>query len=1175
MLEIRNVTKTYKSKSGTSVKALDNISITFPESGMVFVLGKSGCGKSTLLNVIGGLDSCDSGEFIIKGKSSKQFAQSDFDAYRNTFVGFIFQEYNILDDFSVGANIGLALELQGKKADSAQISAILGEVGLLDYAKRKPNELSGGQKQRIAIARALVKDPEIIMADEPTGALDSGTGKQILETLKELSRRKLVIVVSHDREFAERYGDRIIEMKDGQIISDVTKHEVEATALSAGILQMNDSLLRIEKGYQLTVEDLELINRYLREHDTDVLLSGDGRVNESVRAAAGITEQGTSSVFRGTEEKDVKKKTYGKEDSRFIRSRLPMKNALKIGASSLGHKTVRLVATILLSMIAFSLFGFADTMGAYNKYRTTVQSILDSHVDAASFTLGVQHSYTYADGSSYSYYSDAALNKDDIAYLNETLGMDFLPVYNGSQYADSSISLSGMMQSSTSIGGAYSGELYGFVAPSAAQLSTMGFEITGKLPSAENEIAITQLVFEQFRANGFRDRSTDTEIAPGKLTADPSGSDPNSIIGKHLTFSINGLEAVYCITAVIDTRFDYDRYADFIPGADGNMGMDDDFGILDMVMQEELYSTLRYGFHALCFLSEAGLQSLITRTPIYNYISLGTSMNWNAYVKADCSDLDMEDLHLLWLNRVAGSDTLSSLEISWIDGTPRSVLGENEIVIGEQILGHLLQSVNLREQLIAKVKDACGTYWKADYNNWIPFDILYEVIALESIDASFAEHSAAVRLLLFGEEPVSDETLKQRWFENFDFVSSSLSLPTRSALFAAKASPLLSEMLGREVPATYSLDLYSTLFWMLSEEMSSYSVTMMLIRLYAYDAVYAGGESFYGTNAFYDAALADRFGDRDHWNRLSAEERREIAASAYAEYIMCGDPNTNALGGKTFVDFADEAFACLLALSDSDLADLLSNTYISTASYWDENDVTEYRDFKVVGLYSTASYPHEDLIISDTLFAIHEEFMLTEGYGKEEIYPHAMGTYAFALAPMPMDEDSVSKLVSLTYDETGGLKFSLKNQVMNTLGYFNEFIEIGAQIFFWIGVGFAVFSSLMLMNFISISISYKRREIGILRAVGARSSDVFKIFFSEAFLIAFINYLLSLTVTVTGITVFNSYVRSEGLNVTLLSFGARQIVLMLAVSILTAAIASFLPVYHIAKRKPVDAIKNR
>ena len=220
MLELKNISKTYKPKKGVPVRALKDISLSFEDSGMVFLLGKSGSGKSTLLNLIGGLDLADSGEIVIDGKSSKEFKQSDYDSYRNTYVGFIFQEYNILDEFTVGENISLALELQSQKSNRQRLEEVLKEVDLEGYADRKPNELSGGQKQRVAIARAIIKDPRIIMADEPTGALDSETGKAIFDTLKRLSQDRLVIVVSHDREFAEQYGDRIIELADGEVISD-------------------------------------------------------------------------------------------------------------------------------------------------------------------------------------------------------------------------------------------------------------------------------------------------------------------------------------------------------------------------------------------------------------------------------------------------------------------------------------------------------------------------------------------------------------------------------------------------------------------------------------------------------------------------------------------------------------------------------------------------------------------------------------------------------------------------------------------------------------------------------------------------------------------------------------------------------------------------------------------
>ena len=255
MLELKNVTRIYRTKAGET-RALDNASIVLPEKGMVFVLGKSGCGKSTLLNVCGGLDVPDEGEIFVKGRSTKEFTQTDLDSYRNTCVGFVFQEYNILSEFSVEDNIAIALELQGKQKDSSAIADILRQVELEDVARRKPDTLSGGQKQRVAIARALVKNPEIIMADEPTGALDSATGKQVFDVLKKLSHDKLVLVVSHDREFAELYADRIIELKDGKVISDVVKTTETSEKTDEKLTFAGSDTVLIKKGAVLEKEDV-------------------------------------------------------------------------------------------------------------------------------------------------------------------------------------------------------------------------------------------------------------------------------------------------------------------------------------------------------------------------------------------------------------------------------------------------------------------------------------------------------------------------------------------------------------------------------------------------------------------------------------------------------------------------------------------------------------------------------------------------------------------------------------------------------------------------------------------------------------------------------------------------------------------------------------------------------
>lgn len=235
MLSLKNITKVYKTKNGSDCNALSNVSLNFPEKGMVFILGKSGSGKSTLLNLIGGLDTATNGEIIIDGRSSSTFSPGDFDSYRNTYIGFVFQEYNLISEYTVGANISIAIELQGEKPNKAAVDTIMRQVDLVEPTgktmyDRMISELSGGQKQRVALARALVKDPKIVLADEPTGALDSMTGTQLFELLRHLAQNQLVIIVSHDRENAERYGDRIIELADGRVISDTLSINEDKTA---------------------------------------------------------------------------------------------------------------------------------------------------------------------------------------------------------------------------------------------------------------------------------------------------------------------------------------------------------------------------------------------------------------------------------------------------------------------------------------------------------------------------------------------------------------------------------------------------------------------------------------------------------------------------------------------------------------------------------------------------------------------------------------------------------------------------------------------------------------------------------------------------------------------------------------------------------------------------------
>ena len=224
MIRVKNLIKIFKSKKKDKCIALDNVSFTLEDKGFVFIIGKSGSGKTTLLSIIGGLDNLTKGEISINGNLFSKFKEKDYVNYRNTMIGYIFQDFHLIDELTIYENIKISLDLQNNK-DVSLIGEMLEKVGLKGYENRYPNELSGGEKQRIAIARALIKNPRIILADEPTGNLDTKTTSQVLSLLKELSKERLVIIVSHNLSDAREYADRIIELSSGKIINDLMRND--------------------------------------------------------------------------------------------------------------------------------------------------------------------------------------------------------------------------------------------------------------------------------------------------------------------------------------------------------------------------------------------------------------------------------------------------------------------------------------------------------------------------------------------------------------------------------------------------------------------------------------------------------------------------------------------------------------------------------------------------------------------------------------------------------------------------------------------------------------------------------------------------------------------------------------------------------------------------------------
>ena len=250
ILELKDIKKDYKLADNV-VPALKGVSMAFRHNEFVSILGPSGCGKTTMLNIIGGLDQYTSGDLIIKGQSTKKFKGGDWDTYRNHSIGFVFQSYNLIPHLSVLGNVELALTLAGisSKERKQRAMAVLERVGLKNECKKRPNQLSGGQMQRVAIARALVNNPEILLADEPTGALDSKTSVQIMELIKEISKERLVIMVTHNTELAEKYSSRIIKLLDGKVIDDsnppsenddALERIIETLPQNAQNLQKND-----------------------------------------------------------------------------------------------------------------------------------------------------------------------------------------------------------------------------------------------------------------------------------------------------------------------------------------------------------------------------------------------------------------------------------------------------------------------------------------------------------------------------------------------------------------------------------------------------------------------------------------------------------------------------------------------------------------------------------------------------------------------------------------------------------------------------------------------------------------------------------------------------------------------------------------------------------------------
>lgn len=978
MIEVKNLFKKYTVKNGIEVKALDDVSLKIDKVGMVFLLGKSGAGKSTLLNVLGGLDRVDSGEIIINGKSSKDFSQSDFDSYRNTYLGFIFQEYNILNEFSIAENIALAIELQGRKPTNEEIDNILNQVDLAGLAKRKPNELSGGQKQRVAIARALIKNPQIIMADEPTGALDSKTGKQIFDTLKALSHDKLVLIVSHDREFAEQYADRIIELKDGKVISDVEKTIIQ-TQNQEGINIIDNKIIKIDKDYILKDEDFLKIKDYIKTAKSDVIISVDNQNNEKIKTIMNLSDEGLYKFIDTNQDKIV----IQDENYKTIKSKLGFKKAFKMGASSLKIKKFRLTLTIFLSFLAFMMFGLANTMSSYDNIKTTVNSIVDSNIEYATFKK--QKVFSYGEGNNDFYLENSLINEEDVLKISNDTKLNFTKVYGAFQkyempslnYVDfKNIFLEQMSN------------FNGFTTIDMNFINQYDFDLNGSLPEKDDEIAITKLVEDVIKEYGIRDyNGVEQENLDSAL---------------HLEISIFGLKMK--IVGVIDTKADISEYQDLKGDS-----------IADYMKMQLFNSYLENGPHLLFFVKDTMIDSL---NKMYS------------------NNHDM--LEIEWNNQY--------FTYNKIMNGKEDDINDKEILLPYSFVEMIdfFNTVNLNEN-------------DEQYQKVIQMpafnDVMYYLY--------FMHKQEIVKLFNDKQLTISDS------FKNDYHIDS---LENQQILYIFKV--------------------YQDSFYASSSE--------------DIDKIYQIMDE-----------LLQNF-------NFEKEERITFY-------------------NKKMKEYSDQLF-------------------INIAYYSDRNYYNTI--YQIVGITDNA----EAVII-------HDDELFDNYINVDD------GIYKYVFAKMPTSDKEIKKLFEYHFQpvtKVGESVFSLNNEVVKTLTEINSIFEVCSKIFLYVGLGFAIFASLLLLNFITISINYKKREIGILRAVGARSKDVFKIFFSESLIIAIINAILANISLFIVVFCINTTLRKNyNLLITILNPGILQIILVFGISILVAFVSSFVPVYFIANKRPIDAINNR
>ncbi len=391
MIKVQDLTKIYKSKNRTNCMALDHVSFTLEDNGMVFVLGKSGSGKSTLLNLLGGLDGFEEGEIFFEDEKLSAFTQKDFYDYRCRHIGFVFQDFHLLEELTVEQNIALVFDLES--ADHGdRIQYALEKVGMTEYASRYPRELSGGQKQRVAMARAIAKNPEVILCDEPTGNLDADNSRQILNLLKEFSKTKLVIIVSHNIPDAETYADRILELRDGKIMRDEVRREGYSNAFDIN----EEGTLTLPYNKTLSTEQIENMVGGIRS----------GKVKKVVQNDDG---------FQKVKELEFRGRPYSRRNAG-----MSLKNTFRLTRIMMRNQYMRFLLTALTATLIVSCFSVFQSFLNYDVNNTLSNAMIENGFPVMAYQKGEVSG------------SEKSITTSNLIHINE----DDLAAFRATKYGD-------------------------------------------------------------------------------------------------------------------------------------------------------------------------------------------------------------------------------------------------------------------------------------------------------------------------------------------------------------------------------------------------------------------------------------------------------------------------------------------------------------------------------------------------------------------------------------------------------------------------------------------------------------------------------------------------------------------------------------------------------------------